>query len=81
MNKSVDVSAFGNVVCCTNMLGPEHGLLPDYDHALEYFEPMVSALETKAGYERDQNIFAGPYDWRYGGGESRTEPPSITTTP
>ena len=69
--KSVDVSAFGKVVCCTNILGPRHGTRPYLGPLMEYFEPLVSALETKAGYKRDQNIFAAPYDWRYGGGESR----------
>ena len=69
INKRVDVSAFGKVVCCTNMLGPKHSHLPGYDHDFEYFEPMVGALETNAGYRRNQDVFAGPYDWRYGGGE------------
>ena len=66
--KSVDVSDFGQVACCDNLLGPESGL-----GFAEYFEPMVSGLETKAGYKRGKNIFAAPYDWRYGGGESRLE--------
>ena len=70
MNKSVDVSSFGKAECCNNMLGPNHTKASVYlDYLMTYFEPMVNALETKAGYKRDKNIFAGPYDWRYGGGE------------
>ena len=69
--KSVDVSDFGQVACCNNLLGLGPGPEPRFLRFAEYFEPMVSGLETKAGYKRGQNIFAAPYDWRYGGGESR----------
>ena len=73
MKKSVDVSDFGQVACCNNLLGLGPGLEPLVPGFAEYFEPMVRGLETDAGYKRGKNIFAAPYDWRYGGGESRLE--------
>ena len=69
--KSVDVCDFGQVACCDNLLGLAPGPEPFFLGFAEYFEPMVRGLETKAGYERGKSIFAAPYDWRYGGGESR----------
>ena len=69
--KSVDVSNFGEVACCNNLLGFGPGYEPTIIGWAEYFEPMVRGLETDAGYERGKNIFGAPYDWRYGGGESR----------
>ena len=66
--KSVEVSNFGQVACCDNLLGRGPGSELGF---AEYFEPMVKGLEKKAGYKRGKNIFAAPYDWRYGGGKWR----------